>query len=1052
MGLLRRGRGPLSSVCYSSVPPILLVLLLLLLTSLRSTLGVTINAHDYAAMVEVKAAFEPFNTTLDSWNASVPCEDWLGIKCDSKGYVTDINLATYSFYAVNLTLLEDGNRPYSDTFFYQEFNLDAFEYSYEYVGSVVYDGPINGSLSPFVGNLSRLETLSVVVERLKGAIPAELGKLSNLKLLNLSVNNLDGPIPSTIGDLSELIALDLSQNARQGEQPVGYATSINNAIPEEIGKCTKLKWLNLGGNNFSGPVPSSFANLSNLKFLNVQGSTNYPGLTGRLSNWLTKNLTKLEYLDLSINELAGIVPTFGGTNLTFIDLSQNILSGDIPEELGRQVKLRYLDLSTNNFTLLPQSIGNLSSLTYLSVGVNFLGAFPASVSELSNLEYFSMVNCGIAAAFPNITQFTHLTYLDMSFNFLTNDGFPTAISTFANLTTLVLDFNDFHGASFPDFFAGLSQLTTLSCKSCNLSGPLPLYLGLLHGLTKLDLGSNDFHGPIPSSFGGIGNLTILDLSANSLNGSLPSELGNLAYLTYLDLSSNKLQGSLPTELRNIPLEYLDLHSNRLTSVGKVFLIQSFSLHYLDLSDNLFVNPIPESISNIRILQTLILSNNGWGGSLPVALASCNALLTFLCRNCGLQATLPYEIGNLLQLQILDLGQNSFTGSLGPQFFENFTAMQYLSLGASALSSTIPNVSTMVDLLNFDLGFNRFEGPLPPDFPSKLQALDLSYNKLDAIPAKSLRSLPQALSVELGYNLFSGALPFVNTSSNLSYISFAGNEFKSKDARVPAKYANITTDLSGNPLCSSISSALQTKFCNNVSNPHEYNCPAICPTANCTNGTVASLYEYHFGSGACICVSPVIANISIYPAFVKYYSAAFEASIVQYFSSKTRLSTKQIWIHTARTGNDATIVLGLYFFGLGQAPLVISYRAILQALVGSSTTSITNVGFFKLVDFALPVLSSGSTTTVSEPVPSIVTIYTRSGVADWVLIVSTVIPAIVLLVICGGIGLLVYSRREYSQAFCASTFQNHEGYAFACHTPKLSLLVARMVPSDNLLRA
>nr|CAB3449431.1 unnamed protein product [Digitaria exilis] len=55
---------------------------------------------------------------------------------------------------------------------------------------------LSGTLSPSIGNLSHLQTLSLQNNKISGDIPSEIGKLTNLNVLDLSSNEFVGDIPN----------------------------------------------------------------------------------------------------------------------------------------------------------------------------------------------------------------------------------------------------------------------------------------------------------------------------------------------------------------------------------------------------------------------------------------------------------------------------------------------------------------------------------------------------------------------------------------------------------------------------------------------------------------------------------------------------------------------------------------------------------------------------------------------------------------------------------------------------------------------------------------
>ena len=249
---------------------------------------------------------------------------------------------------------------------------------------------LTGAIPPEVGLAVGLEVFNVAGNRLSGEIPAELGNLSNLEVLNLEVNEeLTGAIPPELGNLSNLEVLNLRNNELTGP------------IPPEIGRLTKLTELWLAGSNLSGAIPPELGNLSNLEELNLWVNE----LTGAIPPELG-NLSNLEVLRLDANELTGAIPPELGnlSNLEVLDLATNELTGAIPPELGNLSNLEILDLATNELTgAIPPELGNLSNLEILGLAINELtGPIPPELGGLSNLTALAIDhNDGLSSVLPH---------------------------------------------------------------------------------------------------------------------------------------------------------------------------------------------------------------------------------------------------------------------------------------------------------------------------------------------------------------------------------------------------------------------------------------------------------------------------------------------------------------------------------------------------------------------------------------------------------------------------------------------------------------------------
>ncbi|GJN22138.1 hypothetical protein PR202_gb09676 [Eleusine coracana subsp. coracana] len=71
---------------------------------------------------------------------------------------------------------------------------------------------------------------------------------------------------------------------REFDKPSDNNNNINGLIPEDIGKLTKLKTLDLSSNHFSGEIPSSVGHLESLQYLDLS----YNNLSGPIPGSLTK--------------------------------------------------------------------------------------------------------------------------------------------------------------------------------------------------------------------------------------------------------------------------------------------------------------------------------------------------------------------------------------------------------------------------------------------------------------------------------------------------------------------------------------------------------------------------------------------------------------------------------------------------------------------------------------------------------------------------------------------------------------------------------------------
>jgi hypothetical protein len=141
--------------------------------------------------------------------------------------------------------------------------------------------------------------------------------------------------------------------------------TIDQIIPENIGKLVNLKFLMIEYNHNIISLPNSIGNLTNLTQLVIS---------------YNKNLLELPE---SIGNL---------TNLTRLLITYNRNLKTLPESIGNLEKLTELDLDENQLTSLPNSIGNLKELKRLNLRENQLTSLPDSIGNLENLNFLNIYN------------------------------------------------------------------------------------------------------------------------------------------------------------------------------------------------------------------------------------------------------------------------------------------------------------------------------------------------------------------------------------------------------------------------------------------------------------------------------------------------------------------------------------------------------------------------------------------------------------------------------------------------------------------------------------
>ncbi|CAN1143750.1 Probable LRR receptor-like serine/threonine-protein kinase At3g47570 [Linum perenne] len=416
---------------------------------------------------------------LSSWNDSVHFCEWYGVSCSKRhhGRVTVLNLSSHGLY---------------------------------------------GSISPHVGNLSFLKFLCLYNNNFIGEIPPEISHLHRLQRLSLHNNLLDGEIPSNISRCFNLIIFDVCHNKLVFD---GGENQLSERVPNTLGRLKSLTGLYLNFNNLSGEIPASIFNLTSLT--KMLFDFNYL-LNGSLPWNLGISLPNLEQFDVGVNQFTGSVPPslsnasnlhLGNlsTSLKRLSFHTNKISGNIPSGIQYLANLAEFWAYGNDLSgTILSSIGkNCQKILKIELAHNNLsGVIPLEVFSLTSLSIFLDLSSNrFTGTIPTeVENLKNLGFLDLSHNML-SDSIPSSLGSCISLEGLYMQDNHLQGI-IPSSLSSLRGIQELDLSTNKLSGQIPEFFESMNISKKLNLSHNNFEGEVPRQ-GVFKNNSIVSVIGNS---------------------------------------------------------------------------------------------------------------------------------------------------------------------------------------------------------------------------------------------------------------------------------------------------------------------------------------------------------------------------------------------------------------------------------------------------------------------------------------------------------------------------------------------------------
>lgn len=397
-------------------------------------------------------------------------------------------------------------------------------------------------------------------------VTVENGHVTELSLYYFY--NVKGKLPESIKNLEYLRELNLSSYSAKKD--------LKGTDWDVISGLKKLENLFLYGSNIEGPLPESWGELQELKYLNI-GYSKVSQLNSTIGN-----MTSLTKLEVDGNQLTDLPKSLIKDHLLLTNINFT----------NQTIKISELETGTNELIVklpdisifsIKDGSSNLNGVYFFNIYINGIKK-GSTYSNNGILHFKDIASWGVKYGdkvrieqTEGYAKGTNIYYDKLTFGrqveaneyeILKKIYASTLGALWKNkwdVSQNNLHLKNWYGVGIKD-----GHVISITLPNNNLMGTIPEEITGLKFLEVLNLNSNDIEGELPISLGNLKQLKILNVLSNKIKGNLPASLSESKEIKKVILSNNNLSGTIPSTILNTLTEVneLDLSNNSFTDIDQ----------------------------------------------------------------------------------------------------------------------------------------------------------------------------------------------------------------------------------------------------------------------------------------------------------------------------------------------------------------------------------------------------------------------------------------------------------------------------------------------------